>query len=118
MLRLTARLDLDDRTGTTAGGLHLAAMGRVWQALSRALLGSGRRATRCSSILASRRPGPGSKSRRLQGTRVRFRFEPESVAVHAERSLRIRFPGDRAVRLGSGRGRFQRGLAGWEEVPS
>jgi trehalose/maltose hydrolase-like predicted phosphorylase len=32
-LRLAARLDLDDLTGTTAGGLHLAAMGGVWQAL-------------------------------------------------------------------------------------
>ena len=33
MLRLTARIDLDDLTRTTAGGLHLAAMGSVWQAL-------------------------------------------------------------------------------------
>jgi trehalose/maltose hydrolase-like predicted phosphorylase len=32
-LRLAARIDLDDLTGTTAGGLHLATMGGVWQAL-------------------------------------------------------------------------------------
>ena len=32
-LRLASRLDLDDLTGTTAGGLHLATMGGVWQAL-------------------------------------------------------------------------------------
>jgi trehalose/maltose hydrolase-like predicted phosphorylase len=34
LLRLVARLDLDDITGTTAGGLHLAAMGSLWQALA------------------------------------------------------------------------------------
>jgi trehalose/maltose hydrolase-like predicted phosphorylase len=32
--RLAARLDLDDLTGTTAGGLHLATMGGLWQALA------------------------------------------------------------------------------------
>jgi Glycosyl hydrolase family 65 central catalytic domain/Glycosyl hydrolase family 65, C-terminal domain len=33
-LRLAARIDLDDLTGTTAGGVHLATMGGVWQALA------------------------------------------------------------------------------------
>jgi trehalose/maltose hydrolase-like predicted phosphorylase len=32
--RMALRLDLDDLTGTTAGGLHLATMGGVWQALA------------------------------------------------------------------------------------
>ena len=32
-LRIAARVDLDDLTGTTAGGLHLATMGGLWQAL-------------------------------------------------------------------------------------
>jgi trehalose/maltose hydrolase-like predicted phosphorylase len=32
-LKLAARIDVDDLTGTTAGGLHLATMGGVWQAL-------------------------------------------------------------------------------------
>ena len=48
MLRLTARLDLDDRTRSTAGGLHLAAMGSVWQALVQGFAGSARPATPCS----------------------------------------------------------------------
>jgi trehalose/maltose hydrolase-like predicted phosphorylase len=39
LLRLAARLDLDDLTGTTAGGLHLATMGGVWQALASGFLG-------------------------------------------------------------------------------
>jgi trehalose/maltose hydrolase-like predicted phosphorylase len=33
-LRIAARIDLDDLTGTTAGGLHLATMGGLWQALA------------------------------------------------------------------------------------
>lgn len=32
-LRLASRIDLDDLTGTTAGGLHLATMGGLWQGL-------------------------------------------------------------------------------------
>jgi trehalose/maltose hydrolase-like predicted phosphorylase len=32
-LQLAARMDLDDLTGTTAGGVHLATMGGLWQAL-------------------------------------------------------------------------------------
>ena len=39
LFRLAARLDLDDRTGTTAGGLHMATMGGVWQALAYGFLG-------------------------------------------------------------------------------
>jgi trehalose/maltose hydrolase-like predicted phosphorylase len=36
---LAALLDLDDLTGTTAGGLHLATMGGLWQAVTVGLLG-------------------------------------------------------------------------------
>lgn len=39
LFRSAARIDLDDITGTTAGGLHLAAMGGVWQALAFGFLG-------------------------------------------------------------------------------
>ncbi len=33
-LALAARIDLDDVTGTSAGGLHLATMGGLWQAIA------------------------------------------------------------------------------------
>jgi hypothetical protein len=39
LFRLAARLDIDDLTGTTADGLHLATFGGVWQALARGFLG-------------------------------------------------------------------------------
>jgi trehalose/maltose hydrolase-like predicted phosphorylase len=32
-LRIAARIDLDDLTGSTSGGLHLATMGGLWQAM-------------------------------------------------------------------------------------
>jgi trehalose/maltose hydrolase-like predicted phosphorylase len=40
MLAVTARIDLDDITATTAGGLHLAAIGSAWQALAFGFLGA------------------------------------------------------------------------------
>jgi trehalose/maltose hydrolase-like predicted phosphorylase len=39
LFRLASRLDLDDLTGTTAGGLHVATFGGVWQALAHGFLG-------------------------------------------------------------------------------
>jgi trehalose/maltose hydrolase-like predicted phosphorylase len=119
MLRLTARLDLDDRTGTTAGGLHLAAMGSVWQALVQGFAGI--RPTRDALVVDPHLPLSWTGLEipvTYQGTRVRFRFEPESVWVDADRPLRIRFPGDRAVRLVRGRARFEPGPGGWQEVRS
>ena len=39
LFQLAAYLDLRDLTGTTAGGLHLATMGGLWQALHQGFLG-------------------------------------------------------------------------------
>jgi trehalose/maltose hydrolase-like predicted phosphorylase len=39
LFRLACQLDLDDLTGTTAGGLHVATMGGVWQALTTGFCG-------------------------------------------------------------------------------
>ena len=33
-LRIAARMDLDDLTGTSAAGVHMATMGGLWQALA------------------------------------------------------------------------------------
>ena len=54
-LRIAARIDLDDLTGTTAGGLHLATMGGVWQALVFGFAGRAPAATASSSTRGSRR---------------------------------------------------------------
>ena len=38
-LQIASRIDLDDLTGTTAGGIHLGAAGGLWQALAYGFLG-------------------------------------------------------------------------------
>jgi trehalose/maltose hydrolase-like predicted phosphorylase len=119
MLRLTARLDLDDRTGTTAGGLHLATMGSVWQALVQGIAGI--RPTRDALLVDPRLPASWTGLEipvRYHGRRVRFRLEPDSLRVEVDRPVRLRFPGDRRARLTNGIARFRREPGGWQEVRS
>jgi len=76
LFRMAARLDLDDLTGTTAGGLHLATMGGVWQALAFGFLGLRAR----GGSLAVRPCLP--EAWRALG--LRFRFEGHPVAIRAD----------------------------------
>ena len=62
LFRIAARLDLDDLTGTTAGGLHLATMGGLWQALAYGFAGSVPGATCWTSTLSCRASGRRSPS--------------------------------------------------------
>jgi trehalose/maltose hydrolase-like predicted phosphorylase len=96
LLRVAARIDLDDITGTTAGGLHLAAMGSVWQALVFGFAGI------CPELEGLRvdprlPPGWGSLGLRLRvrGSRVRVRIEPDCVTVWADPPVPVRI-GDAA----------------------
>jgi trehalose/maltose hydrolase-like predicted phosphorylase len=79
LFRMACRLDLDDLTGTTAGGLHLATMGGVWQALVYGFAGI--------------RPGAGALTidphlpsgwRRL-GIRLRYRGAALHIDIHHQR---------------------------------
>ena len=78
---MAARLDLDDLTGTTAGGLHLATMGGVWQALAYGFLGL--RAEGSST-------GPGTLAvdpclpEAWSALGLTFRFRGHRVGVRAE----------------------------------
>ena len=71
-LRMAASLDLDDLTGTTAAGLHLATMGSVWQAL---VFG-----------FAGLRPHGG-----------RLRIDPRLPPAWGSLEVRVRFRGRRLV---------------------
>jgi trehalose/maltose hydrolase-like predicted phosphorylase len=76
LFRIAARLDLDDLTGTTAGGLHLATMGGVWQALAYGFLG-----LRPRGAMFEIDPClPGA----WQALTVRFRLGGQPVAVRAD----------------------------------
>jgi hypothetical protein len=76
LFRLAARLDLDDETGSTSGGLHLGALGGVWQALAFGFLGL--RATGGTLVV---RPSLPDAWRALG---LRFRFGGRPVGVRAD----------------------------------
>lgn len=89
-LRLSARLDVDDLTGTTAGGVHLATMGGVWQALVFGFAGA--RATTRGLELDPRLPEAwDALELRLMYRRhpVRVRIEQGVVDVDADPAVRV-----------------------------
>lgn len=94
-LRLTARIDLDDISGTTAGGVHLAAMGSVWRALTWGFAGLSATA---SALALDPRPLPAAWRSlevrvRFQGTPVRVRITPGAVEVAASSPIDLRVAG-------------------------
>ena len=78
LLELAAFLDLDDLTGTTAGGLHLATMGGLWQAITVGMLGL--RPTTAGLSVDPRVPPDLGPIRH----RVMFRGQPVDVWVSGE----------------------------------
>jgi len=93
LFRLAARLDLDDLTGTTAGGLHLATMGGVWQALAYGFLG-----LRAETDALAIDP---SLPEEWSAVGLRFKFRGRRVGVRAEHgSVTVRCDGSLDVRIG------------------
>jgi trehalose/maltose hydrolase-like predicted phosphorylase len=117
LLRVAARLDLDDMTGTTAGGLHLAAMGSVWQAVVQGFAG-----IRPGSTALEIDPRLPRAWRALEvpvtyrGSRVRVRIEQDVVVVETERPVRVRLAGARTRRLMAGTTRLPRQADGRSEA--
>jgi trehalose/maltose hydrolase-like predicted phosphorylase len=84
-LRIASRIDLDDLTGTTAGGLHLATMGSLWQALAYGFAGLRPRGDRLQ--IDPRLPYAWSALEvrvRFRGSRVIVRIEHERLMVTAD----------------------------------
>jgi len=87
MFRVAARLDLDDITGTTAGGLHLATMGGVWQALCYGFAGARPR----GAVLAVGPCLPAAWDE--LALRFHFRGQPvEVIAAHDAVTVRCQKP--------------------------
>ena len=89
-LRLAARIDLDDLTGTTAGGVHLATMGGVWQALAYGF--AGLRADGAVLRVAPSLPQAWDALAvrlRYRGSLVEVRLEHERVLIRAEHQLPV-----------------------------
>jgi trehalose/maltose hydrolase-like predicted phosphorylase len=85
LLRVAARIDLDDLTGSTAGGLHLATMGGLWQALVFGFAGvrvHGRRL-----VVDPRLPPEWNAlevALRFRGRPFRLRVEPSGVEIDSD----------------------------------
>jgi trehalose/maltose hydrolase-like predicted phosphorylase len=85
-LEIAARIDLDDLTGTTAGGVHLATMGGFWQAIAFGFAGIRPRGE--ALFVTPRLP---DRWRRLE-FRLRFRGRPFALIIDND-SVSLRGPG-------------------------
>ena len=89
-LRIAARIDLDDLTGTTAGGLHLATMGGLWQALTFGFAGV---RPRGDTLVVDPMLPPewGALELRLvfRGSPLRLRIEHDGVELDATDELEL-----------------------------
>ena len=84
-LRMAARMDLDDLTSSTAGGLHLATMGGLWQALAFGFAGV--RALGDRLTVDPRLPSAWSALRlglRYRGVPLRLHVEHDGVSVESD----------------------------------
>jgi len=99
LFRLAARLDLDDLTGTTAGGLHLATMGGVWQALAYGFLGLRPRLTTLDVDPCLPAAWDALALRvRVHGQAVGVRADHDSVTIACTEPLVVRVGGARPHR--------------------
>jgi trehalose/maltose hydrolase-like predicted phosphorylase len=85
-LEIAARLDLDDLTGSTAGGLHVATMGGLWQALVFGFAGV--KPSGDGLIVDPRLPPEWHAlelSLRFRGEPLRIRIDRDRVSLDSER---------------------------------
>jgi trehalose/maltose hydrolase-like predicted phosphorylase len=90
-LRIAARIDLDDLTGTTASGVHLATMGGLWQALAFGFAGVRPRSGKLV-VQPHLPPEWGALELRLRfrGHPFGLRIDRTGVALEAGRELQLR----------------------------
>ncbi|HEX9097831.1 MAG TPA: glycosyl hydrolase family 65 protein [Candidatus Dormibacteraeota bacterium] len=117
LLRLALRIDLDDLTGSTAGGLHLATFGGVWQALAYGFLGLWPAAN--GLTIHPQLPGEWTALEmtvRFAGQRVSVRAEPDAVTICAGAPVPVCLGGGSAVEVGPAPVQFKRKADAWERV--
>lgn len=113
---IAARMDLDDLTGTTAGGLHLATMGGLWQALVFGFLGM----TVDGGMIAVDPMIPaGWRSVSLRfvalGARLSISASPEVIDIESDRPLTFAC-GQARIQSPTTRARFTRREHSWKEI--
>jgi trehalose/maltose hydrolase-like predicted phosphorylase len=89
-LRIASRIDLDDLTGTTASGLHLATMGGLWQALAMGFAGLRPRAGRLRVDPLLPKAWSALEVRvRFHGSRVCVRRDRTQMTITAQRPVDV-----------------------------
>lgn len=116
-LGIASRIDLDDLTGTTAGGLHLAAMGGLWQAFAFGFFGLRPRGGRLHVDPHLPHSWSALEIRvRFHGHRVTVRTEQGRMTVTADSPVAVAVDG-RPFTAGPGGLRFHRAGPSWEPAP-
>jgi trehalose/maltose hydrolase-like predicted phosphorylase len=118
LFTVACRLDLDDLTGTTAGGLHLATMGGVWQAVAYGFAGL-RPAPDALHIDPQLPAAWDALDIRLQyhGVSLRLTIGHDTVVVRSRGAVDVAMAGADVDRLGGGEARFERRQEIWERRP-
>jgi len=100
-LALTARIDLDDTSGSSAGGVHIAAMGSVWQAV---VLGfGGARPDKDVLELDPRLPADWELLEfrvAFRGAKLRVRVTAEGTVVTSDQRVSVRVADAETITVG------------------
>jgi trehalose/maltose hydrolase-like predicted phosphorylase len=108
-LGLTARIDLDDISGSTAGGVHIAAMGTVWQAL---VLGFGGARPRGEVLELDPRLAADWEllelRLRFRAAKLRVQVRADAIEVTSDRPTQISVAGADPVTVGPRGHRWER----------
>jgi trehalose/maltose hydrolase-like predicted phosphorylase len=113
-LRIASAIDLEDLTGSTTGGLHLATMGGLWQSLAFGFAGL---RIRDGLLHVDPRLPPTWRSLelrvRFRGSRVRVRVESTGFEVIADEPIAVAVAGE-SVTVGPKGRAFHRKGTSWE----
>ncbi|HZP31470.1 MAG TPA: glycosyl hydrolase family 65 protein [Acidimicrobiia bacterium] len=100
-LRMAADIDLRDTTSTTAGGLHVATLGGIWQAVVLGFCGVRPRGEALHVDPCLPRDWNALDVRvRFRGARIGVRVDARTVTVTADRPLQV-FVGQTGARVGT-----------------
>jgi trehalose/maltose hydrolase-like predicted phosphorylase len=114
LFRMACRLDLDNLTGTTAWGLHLATFGGVWQALAHGFAGI--RPQGPGLVIDPHIPSSWAELRiRLQhhGRRLEVWASPATLRVTSDAAIPVTVPGAGTDEVASRGARWTRTRDGW-----
>ena len=101
-LALAARIDLDDLSGSTAAGVHIAAMGSVWQALAYGFAGA--RPHGKVLRLDPRLPGDWEELElrlRFRGANLRVLVTAQEIEITADQPTIVSVAGSASVTVGA-----------------